>query len=307
MAEAGHDYALCGWHVTSALELPELPRLAPGAGEPDIAIGFGEVPASLDDAVLTTPVLQLNASGVSLYRIPGVAGYLIEHGRRVTIAPELPHEAPDIRLFLLGSVFGFLCHQRGVLPIHAATVEIDGGAVAFAGSSGAGKSTLAAAFRRRGFRLLADDVTPMAPDTMQFLPGLRRIRLWSDSARAAEWPMDEVERCRAGLEKFSRAFDDGFITAPLAPQALFHLGKLQEVDGSTVFRRLHGIEAVKRLSRQVYRWRTLVGSVGSSVAMARAAQAAQGIPRHFELRRQFGYAKLDSTIDEIVETVRSSR
>jgi len=36
------------------------------------------------------------------------------------------------------------------MPLHAATVEIDGEAVSFAGASGAGKSTLAAAFLRRG-------------------------------------------------------------------------------------------------------------------------------------------------------------
>jgi hypothetical protein len=306
MVEPTHDYSLCGWRVTSEIELPELPRLEK-PGETDIAIRFGAVPERFDDPILTTPTLQLNADGVALYRIRNVAAYLIENGRSITIAPELPRDAPDIRLFLLGSVVGLLCHQRGVLPIHAASVEIDGAAVAFAGCSGAGKSTLAAAFRRRGFRLLADDVTPMSLETMRFLPGLRRIRLWADSARAAEWPTDRLERCRAGLEKFSQAFDDGFITAPLAPQALFHLGRLHDADGGIMIDRLHGLDAVKRLSRQVYRWQTFAGSVGKPVAMSRAAQAAGGIPRHFELRRQFGYSKLDATIDAIVDTVRSAR
>jgi hypothetical protein len=307
MAEPTQDYLLCGWRVASAVNLPELPRAAGAPGGADITIAFGEVPERLDDPVLTTPSLQLDASGTVLYRIRGVAAYLVERGSSITISPELPREAPDLRLFLLGSVFGFLCHQRGVLPVHAAAVEIDGRAVAFAGSSGAGKSTLAAAFRRRGFRLLADDVTPIAMDEMRFLPGLRRIRLWSDSARAAEWPTERLERCRAGLEKFSQAFDDGFVTAPLAPQALFHLSQAQSDEGSFMVNRLHGTTALKQLSRHVYRRRALAVAVGKEEAMSRVVRAAAGIPRHFELRRQFGYSQLDSTIDAIVDTVRSSR
>src|ERR1044072_4087927 len=126
MADPTEDYSLCGWRVASAIELPELPRIPAGPGAAEITIGFGEVPERLDDPVLTTPTLQMDGAGVALYRIEGVAGYLVEHGRRITIAPELTHDARDIRMFLLGSVFGFLCHHRGVLPIHAAAAEIEG-------------------------------------------------------------------------------------------------------------------------------------------------------------------------------------
>ncbi|MES2441564.1 MAG: hypothetical protein V4574_01935 [Pseudomonadota bacterium] len=309
MADIARDYNLCGWRVASAIHLPELPFWPDEPGAPDIAIVLGDVPAEIPDAALVTPHLQADQSGRARYTIAGVADYLIEQGARITIAPAMDPDAPDVRLFLLGSVFGVLCNQRGVLPLHACAVEVDGGAIAFAGASGAGKSTLAAAFHRRGFKLLADDVTPIAFDggVVRFLPGLRRIRLWADSMRAAAWDAGDVERCRDGIEKFSRAFDSGFVTEPLPPLALFHLRVLPETVGDTMFRRLQGAAAVQQVRRQVYRWRTLQRSTGNVEANTRVIRAAAGIPRHFELSRRIGYDQLDATIDAVVETVRLTR
>jgi hypothetical protein len=309
MADTARDYALCGWRVASVLPLPELPLWPDEPGEPDIVIALGTVPSELPDPLLVTPFLQADGAGHARYSIEGVADYLIEHGRRITIAPVMAADAPDVRLFLLGSVFGILCNQRGVLPLHACAVEIDDGAVAFAGASGVGKSTLAAAFQRRGFRLLADDVTPvdLSGPRVRFLPGLRRIRLWADSVRAAAWDPAELERCRDGLDKFSRAFDGGFVTEAMQPLALFHLRRLPDTESQTMFRRLQGAAAVEQARRQVYRWRTLLRTAGPVESSTRVVRAAAGIPKHFELFRQVDYGHLDATIDAVLETVRLSR
>lgn len=48
---------------------------------------------------------------------------------------------------------------RGMLPLHACTVELDGRAVLIAGLAGAGKSTLAAGLIARGARFVADDLS----------------------------------------------------------------------------------------------------------------------------------------------------
>jgi hypothetical protein len=297
---------LCGWHVSSAIPLPELPPWQGEAGAPDIVIALGDVPAAFDDTLFSTPVLQIDRSGRARYFIPGTAAYLVEGGDRITIAAEMAPDSPDVRLFLLGSVFGLLCHQRGVLPLHAASIEVDGQAIALAGVSGVGKSTLAAAFMRRGYPLLADDVTPVAfgADAIRFLPGLRSIRLWADSARFAEWREDELVRCREGLQKFTRAPADGFAAAPLAPSAIVHLRQVSPSAGSAHFQRLRGHAAARELRRNVYRWRSLVTLAGDNGAFTRTAEAAGGIPRHFIYWRPFDYARLDATVDAIVETVR---
>jgi len=300
------DYDLCGWRVTSVIALPDLPRWTGDARNPDVTIEIGQA-GPLDQPVVSTPLVQIDAEGRTRFGVEGVAQYRVEAGRRVIIDPAQPLDAPDIRLFLLGSALGYLCHQRGVMPIHAATVDIDGEAVCFAGASGAGKSTLADAFARRGHPVLSDDVSPLDPDHGLILPSLRRIRMWGDAIDNAGWDASTMERCRAGLEKFSRTLHDGPSVEPLRPRAIFHLRRQWDKLGGARFRRIRGRPAVEQFRRQVYRWRSLVGMAGASSAMARSAIAASHFPLHFIVERPHTFDRLDATVDEILATVRAAR
>lgn len=306
MADIGVHYDLCGWRVASEIALPDLPRWDGDARAPEVTITIGEVPP-LDDPITTTPLVQVDAAGRARFGVDGVADYLVEQGQRITVAPILSADSSDVRLFLLGSGFGYLCHQRGMVPLHAATIEVDGEAVSFAGSSGAGKSTLADAFARRGHRVLSDDVSPVDTTRGLILPSLRRIRLWADSLDNAGFDIATLERCRAGLEKYSRSLSDAPRAEPLPPRALFHLGRRQQKGSGPSFRRLRGRPAVEQFRRQVYRWRSLVGLVGDFEAVRRTAAAAAQIPNHFLLERPMTFEQLDELVDDIVATVRALR
>ena len=308
MVESHEDHDLCGWRVRSAIGLPELPRWRGDAREPDITIAIGKVPA-LKESVFAAPFVQVDADRRARLVVNGIADFLVEEGRQVTVAPHLPIDAPDIRLFLLGSAFGFLCHQRGVLPIHAATVEIDGEAVMLAGPSGAGKSTLADAFWRRGHAVLSDDVSPidMSRGDGLVLPSLRRIRLWSDSIVNAGWQESDMERCREGMKKFSRSIAGGAELRPLPPRAIVHLRRQSDKFGGGRFSRLRGRPAAEEFRQQIYRWRSLVGIAGKSMAKTCAALAAGRFSQHFILERPVSFGQLDTVVDDIVATVRAAR
>ncbi len=305
---AAADYALCGWRVASAIALPDLPRWTGDARAPDVTISLGDVPA-MDAPVLETALVQIDADARARFAIDAVAEYLVADGGQITVAPRMDANDPAIRLFLLGSGLGFLCHQRGVLPMHAGSVVVDGTALCLAGASGAGKSTLTDAFARRGFAVLSDDVSPVdvSGAAPRVLPSLRRIRLWGDSLANAGWSQDAVERCRDGLEKFSRPLHGDGVPDPVAPGAFIHLRTLTKGQPGTRFTRLRGRDAVAEFRNQVYRWRSLVGMVGVPAAMARTAAAAAAFPLHFSLERAVDYATLDTVIDEIVATVRAAR
>lgn len=300
----GTDYDLCGWRVASEIALPDLPRWDGDARPAEVTIAIGDVPP-FPAPIMTTPLVQVDAAGRARFGVDGVADFLVEQGRRITVAPLLPADSSDIRLFLLGSGFGYLCHQRGVVPLHAATVDIDGEAVSFAGPSGAGKSTLADAFARRGHRILSDDVSPLDTGRGLVLPSLRRIRLWADALDNAGFETAALERCRAGLEKYSRSLNGTPRAEPLRPRALFHLRRGSEKSGSN-FRRLRGRAAVEQVRRQIYRWYSLVGLVGDLEAMSRTTAAAAHIPNHFVLERPLVFGQLEQLVDDIVATVRAS-
>jgi hypothetical protein len=304
MAEMGADYDLCGWRVASEIVLPDLPRWDGDARAAEVTIAIGDVPP-FEAPIMTTPLVQVDAAGRARFGVEGVADFLVEQGRHITVAPLLSADSSDVRLFLLGSGFGYLCHQRGVVPVHAATIEIDGEAVSFSGPSGAGKSTLADAFARRGHRVLSDDVSPVDTTRGLILPSLQRIRLWADALDNAGFDTATLERCRTGLEKYSRSLADAPRAEPLRPRAIFHLRRGSGKGGAT-FRRLRGRPAVEQFRRQIYRWYSLVGLVGSLEAMLRATTAAARIPNHFILERPMVFSQLDGLIDDIVATVRAT-
>ena len=94
-------------------------------------------------------VLYQSAPRQFLLKISRVARYLVSDGNEIIVDPEPDADLSAIRLFLFGSAFGALLHQRGILPLHGSAIVTSRGAVVFAGVSGSGKSALACAFHRQ--------------------------------------------------------------------------------------------------------------------------------------------------------------
>jgi len=97
----------------------------------------------------------------------------------------LPTEAA-VRADVLGRVMALAAHADGHLTLHASAVSVAGRAVAVVGPKHAGKSTLALALVRKGARLLTDDtlVVRLEGGAAWAAPGVQRVRVWEDSARA---------------------------------------------------------------------------------------------------------------------------
>lgn len=158
---------MCGLRVRSGLVLPELPSWpGPEAGAPDVVVDEGHVPERLDGAAQGNDYVTVSADGAVLLNVPGLVRILARGGRKI-IVDILRRDDPAAawRLFLLGSGLGYLCHQRGLFPLHAASLDIGGRAAAIAGPSGAGKSTLSLALTACGHALLSDDVTVLRTET----------------------------------------------------------------------------------------------------------------------------------------------
>ncbi|HEX9198329.1 MAG TPA: hypothetical protein VF865_02130 [Acidobacteriaceae bacterium] len=178
----------------SEIDIPEL-RASQGAGDTPVTIRLGGVPQTIEGAAKYGEYCQV-APTEYLLEIPGTARYYVRDGSevRLEIAPGAPH--PNVSTYLLGSVFGVLCHQNGLLPLHASAVEDGDVVTAFLGHSGAGKSTLAACLQRRGHRIVSDDICLLQFDSdseaMRVVPVADWLKLWNESLQhLGETPIEQ--------------------------------------------------------------------------------------------------------------------
>ena len=196
-------------------------RGLPPRDRADVCITLGDLPPELADERGTARDLYVGeASGADslpsvrfseildrgFYRFHYADGTRIVVDRAgenvwATIADGATDE--DTGTYLLGPILGFVLRLRGVTCMHASAVEIGGCAVAFAGEAGAGKSSLAAAFAKRGHRVLTDDVSALRDLDGHFhiLPAYPRIRLWPDSAAALFGSPEALPRITPTWEK----------------------------------------------------------------------------------------------------------
>jgi hypothetical protein len=285
------DYQVFGLRVRSDIPLPEL-FPAMGDGEADVTISRGAVDASTSE-----PGIRVDGDGLIL-TIPTVAQYRIEQGNRILVDGEADVPERNLRLFLLGSAFGALLHQRGLLPLHANAVEIDGKAVAFMGESGAGKSTLAAWFHDRGYRVIADDVCVVAFDVSGgavALPGLPRLRLWRDALDLTGRLAEDFDR------SYVSAADDQFdkFDVPIASDAsrsdaveiaavcLLKTGKRVSLT------QLSGVAAAEAVFENTYRGKFVSAANAQHDHWNSAIRLVRAVPL-FRLERQWGLSQADA-------------
>jgi hypothetical protein len=292
------DYSVFGLNVRSDMALPELLPAVPGSAV-DVTITLGR---------LTEPMTQagLHRDGEALMlSVPDVARYRIEAGSEIVIDPCASAPDRNIRLFLLGSAFGALLHQRGLLPLHANAVEIDGGAVAFMGKSGAGKSTLAAWFHDEGFKIIADDVCVVRFDReggVHASPGLPRLRLWKETLESTGRSVADYPQSYLGDEswdKYDVAIHDGAASEQVPLRSLYLLGSGDRF----AIRQLAAAEAVEAVFANTYR--------GAFVESVKGAQqhwsASIGLIRQtpvFEVSRVWDLERLADQTRMILEHVR---
>ena len=230
-----------GLEIASAIILPEL-----NPGDPS-------APVDLEIELGTIPSDHSNQSHV--LTIDGVARYFVRDGAMITVEPAACANDQNIRLFLLGTAMGIVLHQRGMMPLHANAIEIDGSAVAFMGPSGYGKSTLADWFTQQGFRMVADDVCAIRlEDGVPMVePGIPRLRLWEDALIARGGSADGLSLSFSGdpaYRKYDFPLPDGAGIDARLPLAVIYL-----LDRGPVLclSPLTGIAAAQALFAHTYR------------------------------------------------------
>jgi hypothetical protein len=221
----------------------------------EVATGRSPIPKS------TTRFVFEHSAQYSLIGIEDVADFEVREGRQIRIWPAAGATQKDIDIFLFGAAWASLCHQRGMLPLHASAVVTGNGITAFAGHSGAGKSTTAALLNSLGYELVADDILPLS--FQQSFPGawpyVRRLKLDQDTInQLALTPTEKVSEILDKEKYFVRPKWDGDDKW----RRLERLYVLEDdaSDSRVPIKQITGADAVRVLVDQTYHFNFILGT-----------------------------------------------
>jgi hypothetical protein len=181
-----------------------------------------------------------------------------------------PLTLADAATYLLGPILGYVLRLRGRVCLHASAVAVGGAALAFLGPGGAGKSTTAAAFARRGFTVLCDDVVALEeiPDHFLVAPAYPQLRLWPASVALLYGDAEALPPLTPNWDKRGLDLTDTGSTVPdkSLPLATVYLLGERRADADAPF-----VETVPQTEALL----TLVGHTYMNYLLDRTRRAAE--------------------------------
>lgn len=187
-----HRYYVYGMALKSEIPLALPERGDGGLGQIELRMA----PASYFSNAARSLSRQLNSNsfyqskflrdGSTYVRWKGVGEFLISgDGSRIIGRQHDAGQEESFQVYLLGQALSYALLRRGLEPLHATAIVVNGGAVVLLGSSGFGKSSLAACFLEAGHRLLTDDLLILQAPGGEIVayPGPPRIKLFPQLAR----------------------------------------------------------------------------------------------------------------------------
>lgn len=292
-------YRICGISVFSELLLPgAIPAKESTMGESPVTIERGTLPEELPIVTSSGERWQANATQF-LLDVPLIARFLIEDGQKITFSPAPEVSEHDLCVFILGTAFGVLLHQRKAMVLHGSAVAHQGQAILLCGRSGAGKSTLAAALCDRGYSFVADDlcvVTQKKSAPPQVLPDGRQFKLWGQSIDHLNWSSRRGKVVRESFDKY-------FLPAPTVVNSAVTIAAIyilsEERPGNE--RGIHPLtlpDAARALEMESYRpyFRRLFNT--PAAVMEQSAQILAYAPA-FLFTRPLGFELMEAGIEQL--------
>ena len=306
-------YAYAGLRVTSELPIPEWAVFGQPTSfdDADVLIALGSTQTS---EVSKTSEVWITADEYR-FHIPEAGDYWVRHGREIIVTPAPGAGAIEIRLFLLGSAWGALCYQRGVLAFHSSVVQACGEpfifqgklresigdrAIAFCGETGSGKSSVAAWLIARGYCLVSDDLSrfEVAAGQARVYPSAPRLKLWRDALDVMGWSSDELERDHFRMDKFHLDLTGFWKPVRSAPLPLCAIYLLEW--GEPGIARLTGMTALRRLvAGATYRGDLLEPMGRIATHWQRCAELARHVPI-WKFARPRDWAAFDAAMEMLI-------
>ena len=271
----------------------------------DVSIREGEVPDAIE-AELEGVAYQLKR-GEFVLNVPDGSRLYVRDGREIVYQRGPGTGDRDMVLFILGTAWGALCYQRGLIPIHASANLAGDRIVAFTGHSGAGKSTMAANLALRGYPFFTDDTLIFDPtsgaDGAVCFAGQKQLKLWRDAidVTGAE-ALDPVRDFNAIDKHYAvppRPSEIG--VAPLEKLFVLKRARGNDVEPN-VLRPIRGADALQVIRINLYRphyAEALLGRKTLFIALKRLLENVQV----YDFTRMIGEENYEPALDFISDAI----
>ena len=270
----------------------------------DVTVVMAETPDAIENPARQGVRFQLTDTEF-LLNVDDVARYYVADGSTISVEKRNGSSMQEVRLFLLGVVFGALLHQRGLVPFHGSTLKGEyGNSFMVCGRSGIGKSTLTAHLLKKGYALLSDDVSVVRPEEGQIMvrPSFPFIKLWKDVMEHVDFSLEEGSRLRDPLEKYGYRMDHAFHSEPVPVKHVFVLN-VHNQEGYKA-EELKGIDKFNALKNQTFRFQ-FVTDKNRQKHFTVLNQMAQSV-KVFRITRPQAPMDLERLFQEIREAVANS-
>ncbi len=281
--------------LDSELDLPELQHFTASGGFP-VTLQVGGVPDELENGVQQGRFRHFTEREF-LLEVPGTGRFYAREGNEIRVAPEPGVATSDLTIYLLGSIFGALCHQHGLLPLHASAIESQGEVTAFLGDSGAGKSSMVALLGERGYRIFADDICLLEPAEGGLVasPLAGWLKLWRESFEQIGVEPQVAHRTFSGDDKY-RMYLEPITSVPLRVTQFCFLVRAAEGETQARLEPLTTVAAISRLLATVYPGYMPESAAEEKRLFQQCALALAG-GKAFELVMPWGWDKVGGTLD----------
>jgi len=245
-----YSYNAFGMNILSDILLPELQE---HKGTHDVRISKRIVEGVLDGP---ENGMRYECSDPSnfIITIRKTIRFNIKDGNSIIIEIRPETDEKLIRLFLLGTAFAALIHQKMLFPLHGSAIRFNDAGIVFTGPSGAGKSTIAAAFSDAGYDILCDDICVINLNDYSkplVYPAFPQMKLWKDSVMEFQHNEQDLKRILDGFEKFAVPMKKFYGKNPLPLHAVFLLEKHDRANFA--IEEVKGIDKFKLLFEHTYR------------------------------------------------------
>lgn len=245
-----HAYKAFGMTIISEIKISELMI---GEGKPDVKILLGPVSVMEDKSSFGYSNYYRLSKSEFTFDIKNVAKFCVKNGDCITVEIYKNADIETVKAYLMGTGMGVLLIQREITAIHGSSIDIDGYTVIFTGECGAGKSTLSSALRKKGYGILADDISVVTfrdeyiPEVQ---PAFAQQRLCRDTAEILGYDLSALSLASVGEDKFVVDTSDSFRTNAIPLKAIIEIRA--EKTESVKLIKITGIDRIRYITRNIY-------------------------------------------------------